>query len=131
LVEKFDVKQYCVALNSLLSANGEGLLRSCHYVGLGGLATSVSRMSFKNSVGCYLRGISEDLLFSENLSFVVEVSKEKSGSFQETLKENKTPFSFVGETNNTNKVVFDNHIDVNISLAKDIWVNSLRERLQS
>jgi phosphoribosylformylglycinamidine (FGAM) synthase-like enzyme len=98
---------------------------------LGGLATSVSRMSFKNSVGCYLRGISGDLLFSENLSFVVEVSKEKSGLFQETLKEKKTPFSFVGETNNTNKVVFDNHIDVNISLAKDIWVNSLRERLQS
>jgi len=131
LVEKFDVKQYCAALNGLLSSNGAGLLRSCHYVGLGGLAASVSRMSFKNSVGCYLGGISEDLLFSENLSFVVEVSKEKSGAFQETLKENETPFSLVGETNNTNKVVFDNHIDVNISLAKDIWVNSLRERLQS
>ena len=130
LVEKFDIKQYCAALNGLLSANKASLLRSCHYVGLGGLATSVSRMSFKNSVGCYVGGISEDLLFSENLSFVVEVSKEKSGSFQKTLKENETPFSLVGETNNTNKVVFDNHIDINISLAKNVWVNSLRERLQ-
>ena len=73
-------------LNGLLSANKAGLLKSCHYVGLGGLAASVSRMSFKNSVGCYIDEISEDLLFSENLSFVVEVNKESSGSFQKTLK---------------------------------------------
>jgi len=130
LIEKFDVKQYCAVLNGLLSANKAGLLRSCHYVGLGGLAASVSRMSFKNSVGCYIDEISEDLLFSENLSFVVEVNKENSGSFQKTLKEGGVPFSLVGTTNNTNRVVFDKHIDMNISLAKDVWVNSLRERLQ-
>ena len=130
LIEKFDVKQYCAALNGLLSANKAGLLRSCHYVGLGGLAASVSKMSFKNSVGCYIDEISEDLLFSENLSFVVEVNKESSVSFQKTLKEGGVPFSLVGKTNNTNRVVFDKHIDINISLAKDVWVNSLRERLQ-
>tara|TARA_B100000902_G_scaffold101613_1_gene103927 strand:- start:447 stop:2771 length:2325 start_codon:yes stop_codon:yes gene_type:complete len=129
-LEKLDVKKYSATLNALLVANKKEVMLSCHYVGLGGLATSIAKMAFKNSIGCYVNDMSEDLLFSENLAFVVEVDKENSSSFQKLLQETGVSCKMIGETRDNKKVVFEKHIDVNLALAKDIWVNSLRERLQ-
>jgi hypothetical protein len=39
-------------------------------------------------------------------------------------------FDNIGKTNNTKKIVFDGYINTEISLTKNVWKNSLRERLQ-
>lgn len=129
-VGKLDVAEYSDALNALLIANSSRLLESCSYVGLGGLAASVSKMCFKNSVGCSVNFVEKEQLFSENLSIIVEVKKKNSMDFEKTLKEKGVSFDNIGKTNNTKKIVFDGYINTEISLTKNVWKNSLRERLQ-
>ena len=74
-VKKIDVQKYNNMLNCVLKANSEGLISSGGYVGLGGLATCLFKMSFVNNVGCSIeKDIDKNLLFSENFAFVVEVS---------------------------------------------------------
>jgi phosphoribosylformylglycinamidine (FGAM) synthase-like enzyme len=129
-IGKIDVSKYSETLNALLKANAQSLLESCSYSGLGGLAAAVSKMCFKNSIGCSIKPVKEELLFSENLSFVVEIKKENTVSFQRVLESEDIPFDKVGSTNNTNKIIFDNYINTELCSMKNIWKNSLRERLQ-
>ena len=85
-VKKIDVQKYGRALNCVLKANALSLINSCNYAGLGGLATTLFKMSFINDIGCIIKeDIDKDLLFSENFSLVVEVSDENSPTFEEML----------------------------------------------
>jgi phosphoribosylformylglycinamidine (FGAM) synthase-like enzyme len=129
-IGKIDVSRYSETLNALLKANAQSLIESCSYSGLGGLAVSVSKMCFKNSIGCSIKPVQEELLFSENLSFIVEIKKENAASFQRALECEDIPFDKVGSTNSTNKIIFDNYINTELCSMKNIWKNSLRERLQ-
>jgi hypothetical protein len=72
----------------------------------------------------------KDVLFSENLSIVVEVKRENSSSFQDMLEDKNVPFDKIGETNSSSKIIFDNYINTNVRSTKKVWKNSLRERLQ-
>ena len=87
-------------------------------------------MCFKNSIGCSIKPIKEELLFSENLSFIVEVKKENAARFQQALECEDIPFDKIGSTNSTNKIIFENYINTELCSMKNIWKNSLRERLQ-
>jgi phosphoribosylformylglycinamidine (FGAM) synthase-like enzyme len=87
-------------------------------------------MCFKNSVGCSIKPVQEELLFSENLSFIVEIKKENAASFQRALECEDITFNKIGSTNSTNKIIFDNYINTELCSMKNIWKNSLRERLQ-
>ena len=129
-IGKIDVSQYCQTLNTILKANSLGLLESCSYSGLGGLLASVAKMCFKNSIGCTIKSMKKDALFSENLSIVVEVKRENSSSFQDMLEDKNVPFDKIGETNSSSKIIFDNYINTNVRSTKKVWKNSLRERLQ-
>lgn len=93
-VKEIDVQKYSNMLNCVLKANSEGLVSSGSYVGLGGLATCLFKMSFVNNVGCSVdKYIDKNLLFSENFAFVVEVSEESSSAFEEVLNKNKCAYS--------------------------------------
>ncbi len=129
-IGKIDVSKYSDTLNTLLEANALSLLESCSYSGLGGLAATVSKMCFKNSIGCLVKPIKKELLFSENLSFIVEVKQQNSLRFQQVLEKNNVSFNKIGATNNANKIIFDGYIDIEVCSTKSIWKNSLRERLQ-
>ena len=87
-------------------------------------------MCFKNSIGCTIKSMKKDALFSENLSIVVEVKRENSSSFQDMLEDKNVPFDKIGETNSSSKIIFDNYINTNVRSTKKVWKNSLRERLQ-
>lgn len=129
-VGKINTSQYSNALNSLLSANKLNLLESCSYSGLGGIAAALSKMCFKNSIGFFIKPIKKDLLFCENLSLIAEVKQKNSSGFEGMLKSAGVVYEKIGTTNETNKIVFANHIDTEINITKNIWQNSLRERLQ-
>ena len=118
-------------LNCVLRANSEGLISSGSYVGLGGLATCLFKMSFVNNVGCYIeKDIDENLLFSENFAFVVEVSEESSSAFEGILNKSKCTYKLIGKTNKSSKIVVKNFIDLDVAQTKKTWENALREKLQ-
>ena len=130
-IEKFDVQKYSKMLNSVLEANAASLLNSCSYVGLGGLATALFKMSFINDIGCDIKDQKDkNLLFSENLSFVVEVSEKNSPSFEAVLNEKGCRYKQIGKTNDSNKIVVKNFIDLDIAQAKKTWDSALRKKLQ-
>ena len=130
-IEKFDVQKYSNMLNSVLEANAASLLNSCSYVGLGGLATALFKMSFINDIGCDIKDQKDkNLLFSENLSFVVEVSEKNSPSFEAVLNEKGCRYKQIGKTNDSNKIVVKNFIDLDIAQAKKTWDSALRKKLQ-
>ena len=130
-IEKFDVQKYSNMLNSVLEANAASLLNSCSYVGLGGLATALFKMSFINDIGCDIKDQKDkNLLFSENLSFVVEVSEKNSSSFEAVLNEKGCRYKQIGKTNDSNKIVVKNFIDLDIAQAKKTWGSALRKKLQ-
>ena len=130
-IEKFDVQKYSNMLNSVLEANAASLLNSCSYVGLGGLATALFKMSFINDIGCDIKDQKDkNLLFSENLSFVVEVSEKNSSSFEALLNEKGCKYKQIGKTNDSDKIVVKNFIDLDIAQAKKTWDSALRKKLQ-
>ena len=130
-LKKIDVQKYGETLNCVLKANALSLINSCNYAGLGGLATTLFKMSFTNDIGCIIKeDIDKDLLFSENFSLVVEVSDENSPTFEEMLNKNKCTFKLIGKTNNSNKIVVKNFIDLDIAQSKKTWENALRKKLQ-
>ena len=130
-LKKIDVQKYGETLNCVLKANALSLINSCNYAGLGGLATTLFKMSFTNDIGCIIEeDIDKDLLFSENFSLVVEVSDENSPTFEEMLNKNKCTFKQIGKTNNSNKIVVKNFIDLDIAQSKKTWENALRKKLQ-
>jgi len=130
-IEKFDVQKYSNLLNCVLEANTASLLSSCSYVGLGGLATALFKMSFINDIGCDIEDQKDkNLLFSENLSFVVEVSEKNSSSFEAVLNEKGCRYKQIGKTNDSNKIVVKNFIDLDIAQAKKTWDSALRKKLQ-
>ena len=130
-VKKIDVQKYSNMLNCVLKANSEGLVSSSSYVGLGGLATCLFKMSFVNNVGCSIdKYIDKNLLFSENFAFIVEVSQESSSAFEKVLIKSKCAYKQIGKTNKSNKIVVKNFIDLDVSQTKKTWKNALREKLQ-
>ena len=130
-VKKIDVQKYSNMLNSFLKANSEGLVSSGSYVGLGGLATSLCKMSFVNNVGFSIeKDIDKNLLFSENFAFIVEVSEENSSAFEDILNKCRCAYKQIGKTNKSNKIVVKNFIDLDVAQTKKTWGNALREKLQ-
>ena len=130
-IEKFDVQKYSNMLNCVLEANAASLLSSCSYVGLGGLATALFKMSFINDIGCDIEDQKDkNLLFSENLSFIVEVPEKNSSSFEALLNEKRCRYKQIGKTNYSNKIVVKNFIDLDVAQTKKTWKNALREKLQ-
>ena len=130
-IEKLDVQKYSNLLNCILEANAASLLSSCSYVGLGGLVTALFKMSFINDIGCDIKDQKDkNLLFSENLSFVVEVSEKNSSSFEALLNEKGCRYKQIGKTSDSNKIVVKNFIDLDIAQAKKTWDSALRKKLQ-
>ena len=130
-VKKIDVQKYSNMLSCVLKANSEGLVSSGSYVGLGGLATCLFKMGFVNNVGCSIdKDIDRNLLFSENFAFVVEVSEESSSAFEEILNKSRCSYKQIGKTNESNKIVVKNFIDLDVAQTKRTWENALREKLQ-
>ena len=88
-------------------------------------------MSFINDIGCDIKDQKDkNLLFSENLSFVVEVSEKNSSSFEAVLNEKGCKYKQIGKTNDSNKIVVKNFIDLDIAQAKKTWDSALRKKLQ-
>ena len=124
-----DVKNQIFALTDCID---DGLVLSCHDIADGGIASTLSEMTFGNAIGCKVKIESElstdKILFSETGGFILEVSSEN-------VEEIKSIFSNLGldvfEVGTTGGI----HIKINgnvklpVEKAKEAWTNGLRDKL--
>jgi phosphoribosylformylglycinamidine synthase len=105
VVPKVDPAQAPRIYHKLHAAMRRGMVRSCHDLSEGGLATAVAEMAFAGEIGADITGLStapdladEVLLFSESQSrFVVEVRRADAPEFEAFLGED-VPWQAIGET---------------------------------
>jgi phosphoribosylformylglycinamidine synthase len=122
------------------AAIGNGLIRSCHDLSEGGLATAIAEMAFSGGLGAEVSvdqievaGVSDaDLvrarLFSEsNTRFVVEVTPEEQAAFEAQFSD--LPLAFLGTVESaptlTIKSGDETVIDAPIDQLKNAWQSPL------
>ena len=109
-----------------------GLIRSCHDISDGGIATSLCEMTFKNLIGCEVSidsNLSNDkILFSETGGFVLETKDKNVSSIQRIFNNYNIPIIKIGKTTGE-KIKINNVIDILIMDAKHNWENGLRNKI--
>ncbi|MCH6567450.1 MAG: phosphoribosylformylglycinamidine synthase subunit PurL [Nitrospinae bacterium] len=121
----------------ILSANGEGLLKSAHDVSDGGLAVALAESGFRPSghpLGCSVslevKTRPDAALFGEAPSRVVVSCAPESGRRLQVLAEEQgVPFAVLGTVEGESLVVVDSSgrslISVEVSEAKQRWQNGV------
>jgi phosphoribosylformylglycinamidine synthase len=126
-----DVKNQINAITNCIDNN---LLQSCHDISDGGVAVALSEMTFENNIGCIVTIpgdlTSEKLLFSETGGFLVEVADSKIERFKKIFKNHSVQVYQIGKTSETNDIIINDKIHLNIKEAKDLWLNGLRDKIK-
>lgn len=112
-------------MNLITKAIDLGLVRSCHDLSEGGLGVAAAEMSFSGGIGLEIHldmvphsnvGRDDLLLFSEsNSRFLLEVSKDKQGDFENVMK--ACEFGLIGEVRSNSELIIR-------GLEEDIVVES-------
>lgn len=118
-------------IDALLNAINNNLILATHNIADGGVAVTLSKMCFKNSIGIEIK-IPGDLyddvkLFSETGGFIIEVAKENEDKIKKIFA--NLDLFLIGETCNDNIIEINSCIELNIDQAKNAWENGLREKL--
>lgn len=118
---------------ALHEAIDKELVLGAHDVSDGGIATTISEMSFGKEIGCEINipgNLRNDKkLFSETGGFVIEVKREKVESIKLIFDKYKTEIFEIGKTTNDKKIKINNVINVDVSEAKNKWINGLRNKI--
>ena len=130
---KPDPKMIASTIYSLTDAISCGLLRACRVITLGGVAITLAKMSFANTIG-FAVDIPGSLpnftkLFSETPGFVLEVHPEKLAQLKSLFAASGVYCKPIGRTSATKTLSFAKALKVDLSLAKELWENGLRENL--
>ncbi|MEC7745723.1 MAG: AIR synthase-related protein [Candidatus Neomarinimicrobiota bacterium] len=117
---------------ALTDCINEGLVLSCHDIADGGVASTLTEMTFGNGIGCDIM-IDSDLptnkiLFSETGGFVLEVSPENSDAVLSNFSKYESDVFQIGTTG-SNTIQINRVVDIVVSDAKETWANGLREKL--
>ena len=133
-VHRFSNKQYGLILNSIVDLGTNNLIRSSRVVTRGGLAVSLCKMAFQNNVGANIslgKGVLAERLFNENLSVLVEIDNADAKDVEKRLETKNIPFDIIGATCSEKTVTINDKVSLSINKAKNVWENSLREKLLS
>jgi phosphoribosylformylglycinamidine synthase len=91
-------------------------------------------MAFQNNVGANIslgKGVLAERLFSENLSVLVEIDNADAKDVEKRLETKNIPFDIIGATCSEKTVTINDKVGLSINKAKNVWENSLREKLLS
>jgi phosphoribosylformylglycinamidine synthase len=107
---------------------------SCHDISDGGIASTLSEMTFKNEIGCSVNihsSLRNDVvLFSETGGFVLEVEEKKLKEVKSLFGLYNEKFFIIGTTNNSKNILLNDVIDTPIYALKEAWLTGLREKLK-
>ena len=125
-----EVKNQIFALNTCIEKR---LVRSCHDISDGGIASAVAEMTFGNKIGCDIEIISDlradTILFSETGGFVLELSMNNMEAVQAIFSDYMIELIKIGSTNDSEIMTFNNVVKLKVKEMKKSWTNGLREKL--
>jgi phosphoribosylformylglycinamidine synthase len=130
----FSNKDYSALLNNIIDLGAQKLILSSRVVTGGGLAVSLCKMSFRNSIGITANVDEKTFdidLFNENLSIIIEVDNKNVAEAQKTLETNNIPFDIIGTTSSKETIMINNKVNLSIKEAQNVWDTSLRKKLLS
>jgi len=108
------------------------LVISCHDISEGGVSTTLSEMTFKNSIGCRVSINSdmskEKILFSETGGFILESKNENVPEIKSVFDKYNIASNIIGKTEGV-RIKINDVINILIADAKQSWENGLREKL--
>ncbi len=120
-------------LRALTEAIQTGLILAAHDISDGGIATTLAEMSFRNEIGCDV-AIPGELrtdrkLFGESGGWAIEVEKHQIDMVKNIFEKNKLELLEIGTTTAEKKLQMNGVVTVDLSEAKKMWTNGLREKL--
>ena len=126
-----EVKNQIYAITDCIE---ERLFLSCHDISDGGVAVAISEMTFKNNIGCdvMIPGnlALEKLLFSETGGFIIETEQKHIQKIKNVFKAYDIDYHNIGKTSNSDRIRFNNTINLDLKEAKILWVNGLRDKIK-
>jgi len=131
---KPDLKEVAHQIYAITDMAEQNLLLSAHDIADGGIAVCLAEMSFDNEIGFNVEIPGElsldKKLFSETGGFVVEVAEAHLAAVEKLLSDYKLASHVIGKTQAEKTLQFNNQINLDLNNAKQLWQNSLYERLQ-
>lgn len=135
-VPKVQPKEALKLMNKLSEATSKGLVRSCHDLSDGGLATAISEMAFAGRLGAEINvkkvplgeSFSRDdyILFSEsNSRFLIEVDPKNKADFEQALA--GLPFAEIGKVTDSGRLIINGSYG---KVIADEDIEDLREAWQ-
>jgi phosphoribosylformylglycinamidine synthase len=123
-------------MQAIQKAMESGLIRTCHDLSEGGLATALAEMAFAGGLGAEISlanvpttkefptddnpSVCVAKLFAESAGrFLVEVRPKDTGVFEAMMAD--IPSGRIGNVNDTDRVKIDGLVDISIDEAKAAW----------
>ena len=132
-VPKPNLKQFKNQIHALNIINEKGLIASCHDISDGGMICALAEMTFENKIGCsidYEETININaILFGETSGFIIEVENENMNQIKIELKVKGIEYIVIGKTTNSEKITFNDKINIDIETCFNAWTGGLREKL--
>lgn len=133
LVPQPDLKTLNNEIQAVSESIQKGLVLSAHDISEGGVAVTLSEMSFKNSIGVNVvipGNVSvEKLLFGESGGFILEIDQKHSSALDKIFSKFQIPYFVIGHSIEQPELHINSEINLLIKDAKNAWEHGLRERL--
>ena len=126
-----EVKNQIYAVTDSIDRN---LINSCHDISDGGVAITLSEMTFEKNIGCSVnipgKLSTEKLLFSETGGFIIEVGDSNINSIKKIFQSYNVDIYLIGETSKEKHIRINGKIDLKTDEAKKVWLNGLRNKIK-
>ena len=126
-----EVKDQIYAITDSIDSN---LINACHDISDGGVAVTLSEMTFENNIGCSVnipgKLSVEKLLFSETGGFIIEVIDSNVDEIKEIFQSYNLEIDLIGGTTKEKYIKINDKIDLNTEEAKKLWLNGLRDKIK-
>ena len=126
-----EVKDQIYAITDSIDSN---LINACHDISDGGVAVTLSEMTFENNIGCSVnipgKLSVEKLLFSETGGFIIEIINSNVDEIKAIFQSYNLEIDLIGETTKEKYIKINDKIDLNTEETKELWLNGLRDKIK-
>ena len=126
-----EVKNQIYAITDSIDSN---LINACHDISDGGVAVTLSEMTFENNIGCSVnipgKLSVEKLLFSETGGFIIEVIDSNVDEIKAIFQSYNLEIDLIGGTTKEKYIKINDKIDLNTEKTKELWLNGLRDKIK-
>lgn len=130
---KPNLADFSQQIHAVQTAIAAGYVTAAHDIADGGIAVALAEMSFQQQMGIKVTVPgdlkTETLLFTESGGFVLEVPRDQINALKSHFAAYHVPLAVIGETTKEAMLQINEVISISVPVARDAWLNGLRERL--